>query len=87
MRAASRSCTCCPEENWMSEEIKGYRDLTQGEIDGINRLKSLGDAWGATISTMRENKSFDQRWVSIGETHLQQGVMALIRAVAKPDSF
>lgn len=29
----------------------------------------------------------DQRWVSIGATHLQEGFMALSRAVAKPTTF
>ena len=29
----------------------------------------------------------DHRWISIGKTHLQQGLMALTRAVAKPDFF
>lgn len=29
----------------------------------------------------------DYRWIAIGETHLQQGIMALVRAVAQPTSF
>lgn len=28
-----------------------------------------------------------QRWTSIGRDHLQQGIMALVRAVARPTSF
>lgn len=31
--------------------------------------------------------SVDQRWVSIGATHLQEGLMALTRGVAQPTSF
>lgn len=31
--------------------------------------------------------SLDQRWVSIGATHLQEGFMALNRAVAQPSTF
>lgn len=33
------------------------------------------------------NKDIDQRWVSIGATELQQGLMALTRAIAKPTFF
>lgn len=31
--------------------------------------------------------TIDQRWVSIGATHLQTGLMALTRAVAQPTTF
>ncbi|WP_423815292.1 DUF7681 family protein, partial [Pseudomonas viridiflava] len=27
------------------------------------------------------------RWIAIGKTHLQQGLMCLTRAVAKPEFF
>lgn len=30
--------------------------------------------------------SLDQRWAEIGHTHLQEGIMALVRAVVRPDS-
>lgn len=29
----------------------------------------------------------DKRWVAIGKTDLQKGFMALIRSIAKPESF
>jgi hypothetical protein len=29
----------------------------------------------------------DQRWISIGATHLQEGLMALTRGVTKPEFF
>jgi hypothetical protein len=29
----------------------------------------------------------DQRWVAIAKTDLQKGFMALVRAVAQPESF
>lgn len=66
--------------------IKGYRDLTQAEIDKMNEIKALGEALGAVIASLRI-MDVDQRWVSIGETHLQQGIMAAVRSVAKPESF
>ena len=67
--------------------IKGYRDLTQAEIDAMNAIKSEGERLRLLIEEMRDNKDLDQRWVSIAETHLQQGVMAAVRAVARPESF
>lgn len=31
--------------------------------------------------------SVDQRWISIGTTHLQEGFMALTRGIAQPSTF
>lgn len=69
------------------KQIKGYRDLSQEEIDAINAVKSEGERLRLLIEEMRQNRELDQRWVSISETHLQQGIMAAVRAVAKPESF
>ena len=67
--------------------IKGYRDLSQAEIDAMNSVKSEGERLGALIEDLRNNPSLDQRWVSIAETHLQQGIMAAIRSIAQPTTF
>ena len=69
------------------KKIKGYRDLTQAEIDAMNAVKGEGERLRLLIEEMRENEELDQRWISIAETHLQQGIMAAVRSVAKPDSF
>jgi len=87
-------------------KIKGYRELTQQEIDLMNEIKEKGEDLSKIIKRLNnlnfeihssiksESSSSDvvaaresDRWVSIGKTHLQQGLMALTRAVAKPDFF
>jgi len=68
-------------------QIKGYRELTQAEIDLMNAIKAMGEELGGMIADLRAVKSIDQRWVSIGATDLQTGLMALTRAVAQPSSF
>lgn len=67
--------------------IKGYRDLSQAEIDAMNAVKKEGERLGILIEELRDNDSLDQRWVSIAETHLQQGIMAAVRSIAQPTSF
>lgn len=67
--------------------IKGYRDLSQEEIDMMNRIKSLGSDLGDLITALDNLPDTDKRWVSIGKTDLQKGIMALVRSVAKPESF
>lgn len=67
--------------------VSGYRDLTQAEVDVINTIKSHGAAIGDLVTAVRSIEGIDQRWVSIGATELQQGFMALVRAVAQPTGF
>lgn len=69
------------------QHIKGYRDLSQAEIDAMNAIKVKGEELGALVASLRGNASLDQRWVSIGATDLQTGIMALVRAVAQPTTF
>jgi hypothetical protein len=69
------------------EKIRGYRDLTQDEIDLMNEIKNVGNNLDELVRKLGGNPSTDKRWVSIGTTHLQQGLMALTRSVAKPTTF
>lgn len=69
------------------KHIKGYRDLTQSEIDLMNEIKAKGAELGDLVAKLRTQDGIDQRWVSIGQTDLQTGIMALVRAVAQPTTF
>ncbi len=68
-------------------KITGYRDLSQEEIDMMNEIKINGLGLQLLVERLRANPEFDQRWVSIGATDLQTGLMALTRAVARPTTF
>ena len=67
-------------------KISGYRELSQQEIDLMNRIKAFGPELELLISDLGRAEA-DGRWVAIGRTHLQEGLMALTRAVAKPSFF
>ena len=69
------------------KKIKGYRDLSQSEIDAMNAIKQKAEEVGILIEEMFANPELDKRWVSIAQTDLQKGFMAAVRAVAKPESF
>ncbi len=66
-------------------KIAGYRELSQEEIDVMNEIKAFGPQLEALV--MKIENVGDGRWASIGKTHLQQGLMALTRAVARPTFF
>lgn len=69
------------------KHIKGYRDLSAEEIALMNEIKAKGEELGALVAKLRGTPTLDQRWVSIGATDLQTGVMALVRSVAQPTTF
>ncbi len=74
-------------------KIKGYRDLTQAEIDMMNRIKEQAEATGKLCEDLKTMVAKDGgvdpdgRWLAIGITNLQQGFMAITRSVAKPTTF
>lgn len=68
-------------------QIKGYRELSQAEIDLMNRIKQKGAELGELVSELKAHPGLDQRWISVGATDLQTGLMALTRGVAQPTFF
>lgn len=68
-------------------KIKGYRDLTQEEINLMNEVKAKGEELGDLIAKLRALPSNDSQWIDVGELQLKQGVMSLVRSVAQPISF
>jgi hypothetical protein len=76
------------------QKIKGYRDLTQAEIDLMNEAKALAEQCGAfckkleCVTTAHPSGDHpDQRWLAIGRTDLQKGFMSVIRSIARPSTF
>jgi hypothetical protein len=68
-------------------KIKGYRQLTQAEIDLMNKVKAKGAELGELIEELRNTDGLDQRWIATGATDIQKGLMAVTRGIAQPDSF
>jgi len=67
--------------------IKGYRDLSEQEIELMNEGKELAVQVGDYIEKLMAADDVDRRWISIGKTQLQQGFMAAIRGIAQPSTF
>lgn len=67
-------------------KIKGYRELSQDEINTMNAIKAKGEELRELIKQVNSLDA-DVKWSSIAEEHLQQGIMCLVRSIAKPDSF
>lgn len=75
-------------------QIKGYRELNEVEILLMNKIKEKGvelQALTEEIARILPSSTgpvqADPRWLAIGKTHLQEGLMALTRSIAKPEFF
>ena len=69
------------------KKIKGYRDLSQEEIDMMNEAKELAEKVKVLTDKLMISGETDKRWVSIGVTDLQKGFMSIITGIAKPTTF
>ena len=74
------------------QELTGYRELSQAEIDLINEIKAKANEVGELCETVKRGHltsevDADKRWLAIAQTDLQKGFMSLVRAVAKPEGF
>jgi hypothetical protein len=74
--------------NDQDTKIAGYRELNEKEIGAINDIKHAAEQIDILIESLVARPiNIDGRWLAIGKTELQQGFMALTRAVAKPTTF
>jgi len=67
-------------------KIKGYRELNETEIYMMNELKVAEATLLHILDTVKSMPNIDARWLSIGRTHIEQGFMAAIRSIARPNS-
>ena len=82
-------------------KIAGYRELSQEEIDAMNRVKTMAGGIAQLCIDLREKVhampigTVEQRaeltealrWLDAGEMQLQQGFMAITRSIARPTTF
>lgn len=68
-------------------KIKGYRDLSQQEIDSMNSIKDAGNALGALIEDLQKQEGLDQRFIALGKADIQKGLAMVIRGIAQPSTF
>lgn len=80
-------------------KITGYRELTQVEIDLMNEVKQMGKDLEElhnklkdyTISIVDSEPCVESseafRWLAMGRTDMQKGLMCWTRSIAKPQFF
>ena len=72
------------------KKIKGYRDLSQAEIDLMNESKEIAEKVGILIDKLEfsaDQLKLDTTWLELGKRDLQTGFMKVIRSIAQPTTF
>jgi hypothetical protein len=76
-------------------KISGYRELSQEEIDLINRIKAFGPQLEELVNALEtfvhsqpgDTPGNPLSWLYSGKFALQKGLMFLTRAIARPTFF
>lgn len=64
--------------------VSGYRPQTEGAVATVNANKRFEELLLRMLDTLQGDPSVDQRWLSIGRTQIEQGFMAVNRAIFRP---
>jgi hypothetical protein len=64
----------------------GYRVLSDDEQEKVRKIRMVGAAMQALLDDI-DGDGMDKRWLAIARTHFQEGLMAAVRSVAKPEFF
>lgn len=68
------------------QKIRGYRDLSQADIDLMNEIKGFEARWNGLVDRLRAaDMAYDQRQVAIAATEGESAFMRAVRAVAQPE--
>jgi len=64
--------------------ISGYRPQARDAVYLVNDNKRMEEEVLRALDHMTGNTMFDQRWTAIARTNIEQGFMAINRAVFRP---
>ncbi|QDY99066.1 hypothetical protein FQ775_01035 [Nitratireductor mangrovi] len=67
--------------------VSGYRPQTPEAIETVNALKDMEEHVLRLLDEVAEDRTIaaDGRWLAIGRTMIEQGLMAANRAIFKPE--
>ena len=65
--------------------VAGYRPQSEGAVDLVNQNKMMEERLLRRLDYLKEGfTDIDQRWLAIARTHIEEGFMAMNRAIFKP---
>ncbi|WCA60264.1 hypothetical protein G6M16_007040 [Agrobacterium tumefaciens] len=64
--------------------VLGYRDQNEENLDLVNTNKQLEEVILTRLDLLAQLEDIDKRWLALGRTQIEQGFMAINRAIFKP---
>lgn len=64
--------------------VAGYRPQSAGALELVNQNKRMEENVLRVLDALRVT-GVDGRWLAVGRTHIEQGFMAINRAIFQPD--
>lgn len=64
--------------------VPGYRPQPTANVEAVTANKHLEETILRALDALAEESAIDQRWLAIGRTHIEQGFMAVNRAIFRP---
>lgn len=65
--------------------VPGYRPQTERNIELVTVNKKLEEALLRALDGYAQCPDIDPRWLAIGRSHIEQGFMAVNRAIFQPE--
>lgn len=72
------------EEKHQALPVAGYTEQSGRNVTIVNQNKRMEELTLRQLDWLKTLPDVDQRWLAIGRTHIEQGFMAINRAVFKP---
>lgn len=64
--------------------VLGYRAQAEENVDLVNTNKQLEEVLLSRLDLFAQMEEIDKRWLAIGRTQIEQGFMAINRAIFRP---
>ena len=64
--------------------VSGYQKQSQAAVDLVNANKEAEEQILRDLDNLALSPEVDKRWLAIGRTNIEQGFMAINRAIFKP---
>jgi hypothetical protein len=65
--------------------VAGYRSQSEAKIAAVNENKKVKEGILRLLDALAELPEVDRRWLATGRTHIEQGFMAVNRAIFQPE--
>jgi hypothetical protein len=65
--------------------IAGYTDQSDWRVEMVNANKRIEESILRLLDGLAGDSNYDQRWLAIARTNIEQGFMAFNRAILRPE--